>query len=131
MPPIAFECAGPLVKRTNRPGIRAIPDVTAGAPGPYQIDVPQHAQVLGDRRLRQPEGVDDVRDGTLVGRQEAQDGPPLLLGDGVEHIGTGGGSGHASYHIPITEYVKAARAHGRDRDDINCSMASAPVASWL
>jgi hypothetical protein len=32
MPPIAFECAGPLVKRTNRTGVRAIPDLTAVAP---------------------------------------------------------------------------------------------------
>jgi hypothetical protein len=29
-----------------------------------------------------------------------------FLGDGVEDIGPGGGSRHASDHIPITEYVK-------------------------
>jgi hypothetical protein len=48
------------VQRPDPTDVRLIEDLPALSPRLYKADVMQHAEVLGDRRLREAQGGDDV-----------------------------------------------------------------------
>src|SRR6202034_203441 len=56
-------------------------------PHPHQAHVPQHAQVLGHRRLLERQRDHNRRYGLLAVRQERQNRPPPRLRHRVERIG--------------------------------------------
>jgi hypothetical protein len=93
MPPEALERFRPLVKRTNRFGIRLIEHMPAVAPYADEADIEQDVQVLGNGRLRPAQRSHDVTHRALV-NQKAEDGPPTRFGDGVEGIGGCGSARH-------------------------------------
>jgi hypothetical protein len=94
VPPVALEAAGPIVERSEPPGVRAIKDPAAIAPHLDQADVAKYPEVLGDRRLGEAQRGRDVPDGTRVGREIVQDVSTPRFGDGVERVRRGGGARH-------------------------------------
>jgi hypothetical protein len=84
--PVAFESAGPFVERSDPLGVRAIETLAAIAAHLDQTDVAKHAKVLGDRRLCEAEGYNDVAHGTLAGREIVQNVSTTRFGDGVERV---------------------------------------------
>ena len=78
------ESIGPLVKRSNRVDVGAIEHLLAVAPHLDQPDIAEDPQVFRDRRLREPERLDNRGDGMFVTRQKIQNRPALRLGDRVE-----------------------------------------------
>ena len=93
------------MERSDPLCVGAIENLTAVTPHVHQADVTKHAEVLGDRRLREAQRDNDVADGTLAGRKIVQDvrrrgsAMALKVSDVVER--------EASVdQIPIQEYVK-------------------------
>src|SRR5687768_16593699 len=84
--PVAFESTGPFVKRSDSHCVRAIEGLAALPAHLHQADVAKHAQVLGDRRLREAQRYNDVADGTLARREIVQDVSTTRFGDGVERV---------------------------------------------
>jgi len=89
-----LELAGPFVEWLDGIGVCAIQHLTAVASRFDKSDIVQHAEVLGDRRLRESELGNDVADGTLARREVVENVASSRLGDGVERIGGCGGSRH-------------------------------------
>src|SRR5438270_12241760 len=94
MLPVALEGCGPLVEGANGFGVGAVELLAAMTAHANEPDVAQHAKVLGDGRLLEAEGCDDVSDGPLGAGEVGEDLAAAGLGDSVEGIGGGAGSGH-------------------------------------
>jgi 23S rRNA G2445 N2-methylase RlmL len=84
--PVTLEGCGPLVKRAYRFGVGPVQLLAALAAHPNQPHVVQHAQVLGDGRLREAEGSHNLSDGPLGSGKIAQNLPPAGLSNRVEGI---------------------------------------------
>lgn len=106
--PVAFETARPLVHGLDLVGVRPVVRLPTFPSHIDQADVQQHTQVLGHRRLRHLQCVDDVVDRPGAWRQELENVAPTRFGNRVEGVGRGGGARHGKNHMPITEYVKHA-----------------------
>ena len=81
------------MQRPDRLGIGAVVGLPAIPPHVDEPDVTQDPQVLGHRRLGEPEGDDDVADRALLRREIAEDVPAARLRDGVEDVRGGGRAG--------------------------------------
>jgi len=115
--PIALESAGPFVDRFDCFCVGTIERLAPVASHFHQADVQKHPEVLGDRRLREAEPLDDGADGALGGREEVQDVSPAGFGDGVEAVGGRGGAGHEPYYMSIWEYVNGPTcSHSRSQE---------------
>ncbi len=64
------------MERLDGVGLRPVEHVPALAPRLDEPDVEQHAEMLGDGRLRQAQRRDDVVDGPFAGREKLQDVAP-------------------------------------------------------
>src|SRR5487761_1829901 len=62
--------------------------------GHDQTHLPKYAQVFRDQGLAQAEPGDQVTDRSFPAGQRVQELPPTGLGNGIEGIGRGRGSGH-------------------------------------
>src|ERR1044072_1640535 len=105
MTPVLLEYPRPLVKRTNRVRVGAIEHLPAVAPEVHEPDVPQHLEVLGHRRLTEPEVRHDVADVTFLWREADEEGATLSCSDGVEDVRCRRRASHAPNYIPTREYV--------------------------
>jgi len=92
--PEALEGARPFVKRPDGFRVGAIEHTPAVAAHVDETGFAEHAKVLRDRRLLQLQTVHDVPDRALLERKKTENLSPTWLGDGVEGVGGGGGSGH-------------------------------------
>jgi hypothetical protein len=94
MPPVLLEPASPFMERPDRLGIGAIEHLAAVAADVNEANLEQHAEVLGDGRLRQIECGDDVVYGALLRYEEAENVAAAGFGHGVKGVGGGGGARH-------------------------------------
>src|SRR5260370_7365261 len=86
MTPESLKCFGPLVKRTDR--LRVGP-IKHSPPVPPHVDephLPQHPQVLRDRRLLHPQRVHNLPHRPLLQRQIVQNLPSPRLGHRIKRI---------------------------------------------
>src|SRR5260370_10416341 len=86
MTPESLKCFGPLVKGTDR--VRVVP-ITHPPPVPPHVDephLPQHPQVLRDRRLLHPQRVHNLPHRPLLQRQIVQNLPSPRLGHRIKRI---------------------------------------------
>lgn len=109
MLPETLEGSGPLVERADGFCVRSIQLLATAATHPDEADVAQHAEMLGDGRLFEPRGIDDFRNGSFGGCEEAEDFAAAGFGDGVEGVGVGAGSGHG---FIIFRYGNVSRGWG-------------------
>jgi hypothetical protein len=78
-----------------------------------QTDVMKHAQVLRHGGLCQTKRKHDVADRPFAWGEVFEHVPATRLGDRVEEVGCGRGTGHEPNHIPTTEYVNQAIDRGQ------------------
>src|SRR5437879_5712192 len=105
--PESLERFRPLVKRPDRFCVGSIEHAAAVAPHTNQAHFEQHPQVLGYRRLLQPQRIHNLTDGPLLHRQVVQDSPTPRLGHRVECIRSCRRSCHA---LTIHSYIGICQA---------------------
>src|SRR5262249_38890722 len=111
MAPELFEGFHPVMHGFQLPGFEVVQALLALLRHRDDADLAQHAEVLGDSRLRQPERHDYRPDSQRSApRQQIDDLPPPWLGNGVEYVGCCCCSRHRSNYIPIWEYIKPESA---------------------
>ena len=96
----------PVLDRSERGTVQPVQPAASLGAAADEIDGAQHLEVLRHLRLTEVQLVDEFTDGDLAADQHVEDVATRLLGDGVEHVGGGGGAGHVGHHIPISVYVK-------------------------
>jgi hypothetical protein len=109
--PEALEGLGPLVHGLERLGVGAVEAMAAVSAHAHQAHTAQHAEVLRDRRLIEPDGYHNLAYVALVRGQKGEDLAAARLGDGVEWIGGGCGS---RYDRNIT-YLYGNMSSGKSR----------------
>ena len=87
-------------------GVGAIHHAPAVAPDVDQADIPQHPEMLGYRRLAQPQGRNNLPYRPFLQHQVIQDVPPAGLAHGVERIS---GSSHSRHALNIYPYRNMSR----------------------
>ncbi len=97
----------PLVDGPDSVWVGSIENLTTVGPYLHQPDITKNTQVLRDRRLRQANCGDNLRNRPLAAKQTVEDVAPTRLRDRIEDIRRGRGPGHWSNNIPMQEYVKA------------------------
>src|SRR6516165_5607343 len=99
--PELFKGLDPVVHSFQLLRLEAVDTLLAVLEHRHQADLAQHAEVLGDRRLREAQRNDQRSDGQgPAPRQQLDDLPPPGLGDGVEDVGGGWRPRHASIIFP-------------------------------
>jgi hypothetical protein len=102
--PVSLVHFNPVVDGLEFAGVEPIETASASPTDGNQPDAAEDAEVLGDGRLREAEGVDQVSHGVFAAAGEQVDDPPAArFGDGVEDVGGRGCSCHAADNIPIWE----------------------------
>ena len=132
MAPETLEGASPFVQRTNGVGVRAIEHAAAVAAHANQADVAEDAEMLGDGGLLEAEGAHDITDRTLLQSQEGQNVAAARLGDGVESVGSGGGTWHGERihsHMGICQEESDGRPEIGNRRRKQSSKAGGPALS--
>src|SRR5438445_7586976 len=98
--PILLEANDPLVHRLDAARVEAVEPLLPGLADPHESHFAKHAQVLRRARLRDPQGPCKLVDRTLAPLEKDENPPPLRLGNCVERIRGGGGSGHEANICP-------------------------------
>ena len=98
--PEPFERFRPLVQRSDGLGICSIKHMPPAPSYSYQPNIPQHRQMLRNRRLLQTKACDNIADWPLGKRQVVKDLAPPRFGDSVECIR----SRRCSRHDPNNEF---------------------------
>ena len=94
MIPETFELAGPVVEGLDGVGVGLVEHLAAIAAHANEADFAEDAEMLGDGRLLEAEGDDDVANGALLEGEIGEDVAAARFGDGVEGVGGGGGTRH-------------------------------------
>ena len=92
----------PVLDRSECGTVQPVQPAASLGAAPDEIDGSQHLEVLRHLRLTEVQLVDELTDRDLAADQHVEDVATRLLGDGVEHVGGGGGAGHVDHHIPIS-----------------------------
>src|SRR4051812_10517747 len=90
MRPQLLKGAGPFMQRTQRVCVCLIEHVAPVPARADQTDIAQHAQVLGDGGLLQPERDHDLANLAFAVREIFEDLAAARFGDCVECVGGGG-----------------------------------------
>lgn len=112
------------MKRADRVGIGPVKHVAAVAPDTDEADVFQDAQVLGDGRLLDAEGVGDLVDGAFLKDEVVQDVATAGFGDSVESVGGSGGARHEMNIFPYRNICQALFLSGDFSRFCRCEMDS-------
>jgi hypothetical protein len=94
MIPVTFKPAGPFMQRADGVGVGTVKHLTALPSHIHKADLKQNAEVLGDGRLRQIKGGDDIVDRALLGYEKRENVAAARFGHGIEGVGGGGGARH-------------------------------------
>ena len=96
----------PALDRSERGTVQPVQPAPPLGAAAHEVDGAQHLEVLRHLGLTEVQLVDQFTDGDLAADQHVEDVASRFLGDGVEHVGSGGGAGHVGHHIPISVCVK-------------------------
>src|SRR5258708_12231848 len=86
MTPESLKCFRPLVKRTNRLGVRSIEHAPPIPPHVNEPPLQQDPQMLRDRRLHHPQRIHNLPHRPLLQREIAQNRPPPRLCHRIKRI---------------------------------------------
>src|SRR5437879_985224 len=86
MRPEAFKRLCPLIQRPDSLGVRSIQHLSPIPAHPHQTNLPQHPQVLRNRRLFQPEAAHDGAHRPFLASQVIQNLPPPRFSHRIKSI---------------------------------------------
>src|SRR5688500_14329477 len=107
--PELLESTDPVVDRLEPSGVEPVEALLPRLAHGHELDLAQYPKLLGDAGLGDAERPRQLGHRALPPLEQGEDAPTLRLGDRVERVRGGGGSGHEEKICPYRNIARTGR----------------------